>query len=89
VTQLPQSLPDEVLGLINNYILHKITDPYVIGRLKQSIGAIHDCLWDRLPNPAPGQAIVSMASMSRPLLVLSPAAYNAEIGLAILCPITS
>jgi uncharacterized protein len=69
VTQLPQHLPDEVLGLINNYILHKITDANVIARLKRSIGGIDDGLWDRLPNLAPGQAIVSMTSMSRPLLV--------------------
>ena len=69
VTQLPQHLPDEVLGLINNYILHKITDANVIARLKRSIGGIDDGLWDRLPNLAPGQAIVSMTSMSRPMLV--------------------
>ena len=69
VTQLPQHLPDEVLGLINNYILHKITDANVISRLKRSIGGIDEGMWDRLPNLAPGQAIVSMTSMSRPLLV--------------------
>jgi hypothetical protein len=69
VTQLPQHLPDEVLGLINNYVLHKITDANVIGRLKRSIGGIDPSLWDRLPNLAPGQAIVSAASMARPLLV--------------------
>jgi uncharacterized protein len=69
VTQLPQHLPDEVLGLINNYILHKITDANVIARLKRSIGGIDENLWNRLPNLAPGQAIVSMTSMTRPLLV--------------------
>jgi len=69
VTQLPQHLPDEVLGLINNYVLHKIADANVISRLKRSIGGIDPSLWDRLPNLAPGQAIVSAASMARPLLV--------------------
>lgn len=69
VTQLPQHLPDELLGLLNNYILHKITDSNVITRLRRSIGGIDDGLWDRLPNLAPGQAIASMTSMSRPLLV--------------------
>lgn len=69
VTQLPQHLPDEVLGLINNYILHKISDANVISRLKRTIGGIDDGLWNRLPNLAPGQAIVSMTSMQRPLLV--------------------
>jgi hypothetical protein len=69
VTQLPQHLPDEVLGLLNNYILHKITDVNVIARLRRSIGGIDEGLWNKLPNLAPGQAIVSMASMSRPLLV--------------------
>lgn len=69
VTQLPQHLPDEVVGLINNYILHKITDTNVISRLKRSIGGIDEGLWNRLPNLAPGQAIVSITSMARPLLV--------------------
>jgi len=69
VTQLPQHLPDEVLGLINNYILHKIGDSNVISRLKRSIGDIDESLWDRLPNLAPGQAIVSTVSLTRPLLV--------------------
>jgi DNA helicase HerA-like ATPase len=69
VTQLPQHLPDEVLGLINNYILHKIGDNNVISRLKRSIGGIDESLWDRLPNLAPGQAIISTAGMTRPLLV--------------------
>jgi DNA helicase HerA-like ATPase len=69
VTQLPQHLPDEVLGLINNFILHKIADAGVINRLKHSIGGIDEGLWSRLPSLAPGQAIVSMAGMTRPLMV--------------------
>lgn len=69
VTQLPQHLPDEVLGLINSFILHKISDSNVISRLKKSIGGIDEGLWNRLPNLAPGQAIVSTPSLSRALLV--------------------
>ena len=69
VTQLPQHLPDEVLGLINSYILHKIADANVISRLKRSIGGVDEGLWNKLPNLAPGQAVVSAASMSRSLLV--------------------
>ncbi len=69
VTQLPQHLPDEVLGLINNYILHKISDANLIGKLKRSLGAVDDSLWQRLPNLAPGQALVAMTSFTRPLLI--------------------
>lgn len=69
VTQLPQHLPDEVLGLINNYILHKIGDANVINRLKRSLGGVDDSLWNRLPNLAPGQAVVAMSSFARPLLI--------------------
>jgi hypothetical protein len=69
VTQLPQHLPDEVFGLINNFILHKVSDASVVSRLHRSIGGIDDALWARLPGLAPGQALVSLASMSRPLLV--------------------
>jgi len=69
VTQLPQHLPDEVLGLLNNFILHKISDIAVVDRLRRSIGGIDKGLWNILPGLAPGQAIVSLASMTRPLLV--------------------
>jgi uncharacterized protein len=68
VTQLPQHLPDEVLGLVNNYVLHKVGDANVITRLKRSIGSVDESLWLRLPRLAPGQAIVSLASLSRPML---------------------
>ncbi len=69
VTQLPQHLPGEVLGLTNNFILHKIGDSNVISTLRRSIGGIDDALWERLHNLSPGQAIVSMGSLTRPLLV--------------------
>ncbi len=69
VTQLPQHLPDEVLGLINSFILHKISDANVVSQLKRSIGGVDASLWNRLPNLAPGQAIVSTPSLSRSLLV--------------------
>jgi len=58
-----------VLGLINNFILHKIADAGVINRLKRSISGIDESLWSHLPGLAPGQAIVSVAGMTRPLLV--------------------
>jgi len=69
VTQLPQHLPPQLLGLVNNFVLHKITDPNVVHRLQRTIPGIDESLWKRLPGLAPGQAIVSLASMARPLLV--------------------
>ncbi|MBC7083753.1 MAG: ATP-binding protein [Firmicutes bacterium] len=74
VTQLPQHLPDEVLGLINNYVIHKIGDSNVISRLRKSIGGIDESLWARIPRLAPGQAVVSLANLGRPLLTaITPA----------------
>jgi DNA helicase HerA-like ATPase len=74
VTQLPQHLPDAILGLVNNFVLHKIGDANVIARLKRSVGGVDAALWNRLPRLAPGQAVVSLASLSRPLLtVIDPA----------------
>ena len=69
VTQLPQHLPDEVLGLINNFVLHKISDGGVVDRLRKSISGIDKTQWSVLPGLAPGQALVSLTSMARPLLV--------------------
>jgi DNA helicase HerA-like ATPase len=69
VTQLPQHLPDEVFGLINNFVLHKISDGGVVDRLKKCISGIDKSQWNLLPGLAPGQALVSLTSMARPLLV--------------------
>lgn len=69
ISQLPQHLPDEVLALINNWMIHKIGDSNVVGRLRKSIGGISDGLWKQLPSLAPGQAIASYASMARALLI--------------------
>ncbi len=69
ITQLPQHLPDEVLGLINNWVMHKISDSGTVTRLKRSIGGIDDSLWNVMPALAPGQAVASFTSLARPLLV--------------------
>jgi uncharacterized protein len=69
VTQLPQHLPRQVLGLVNSFVLHKITDPAVVATLRKTVSGIDEGLWARLPGLAPGQAIVSFGHMTRPLLV--------------------
>ncbi len=69
VTQLPQHLPNEVLGLLNNFIIHKITDSSVTSRMQKTIGSIDPSLWNRVPRLAPGQALVSFTSFTRPLMV--------------------
>ncbi|HEY7327600.1 MAG TPA: ATP-binding protein [Gemmataceae bacterium] len=69
VTQLPQHLPRQIYGLVNSYILHKITDAQVVRELQQTVSGIDESLWKRLPGLAPGQAIVSFPHLARPLLV--------------------
>ncbi|WP_157231840.1 ATP-binding protein [Hyalangium minutum] len=69
VTQLPQHLPNEVLGLLNNFIIHKMTDSTVISRMQKSVGGIDESLWGRVPRLAPGQAIASFSSFKRPLMI--------------------
>jgi DNA helicase HerA-like ATPase len=69
VTQLPQHLPRQVYGLVNSYILHKITDSQVVHDLQRTVSGIDESLWGRLTGLAPGQAIVSFPHLARPLLV--------------------
>ncbi|WP_244238083.1 ATP-binding protein [Corallococcus terminator] len=69
VTQLPQHLPNEVLGLLNNFIIHKITDGAVINRMQKTVGSIDESLWNRVSRLAPGQALVSFSNFTRPLMV--------------------
>jgi DNA helicase HerA-like ATPase len=80
VTQLPQNLPDEVLALVNNWILHKIQDESVVGRLRRTIPAIDQALWKMLASLQPGQAVVSLAHMRRPILTLTnPSPYRLRL----------
>ena len=54
VTQHPQHLPDILLGLLNNYVLHRINYANTISRLRRSIGGIDAGLWERVTSLAPG-----------------------------------
>lgn len=69
VTQFPQHLPRQVLGLVNSFVLHKISDPHVVSELQRTVSGVDDALWRRLPGLAPGQAVVSFPHMTRPLLI--------------------
>lgn len=69
VTQFPQHLPDEVLGLINNFVIHKVADNNVVDRLRRVIPGLDRSQWEMVPALAPGQAVVSLTSLLRPLLV--------------------
>jgi DNA helicase HerA-like ATPase len=69
VTQLPGHLPDEVLGLVNNWILHKLTDNNVVQRLRKVVGSVSEATWKSLPNLAPGQALCSFTHLTRPVMV--------------------
>jgi hypothetical protein len=69
VTQLPSHLPEEVFGLINNWILHKLTDTNVIQRLRKVVPMVTDSTWASLPNLPPGQAVCSFTHLARPVLV--------------------
>ena len=69
VTQLPQHLPDDVLALLNNFILHKISDANVVSRLKRTVGGIDEGLWDKMKNLSAGQAVVKFNHMTRGMLV--------------------
>ena len=80
VTQLPQHLPDEVLGLVNNYVLHAVRDPSVAARLGRQVPGLDAGQWARLPSLAPGQAVVSLTTAARPVLAqVDPAACKLRL----------
>ncbi|MGX1742099.1 ATP-binding protein [Bosea sp. NPDC055353] len=68
VTQLPSHLPDEVLGLVNNWMLHKLTDSGVVNRLRKVVPGVNEATWKSLPNLAPGQALCSFTHLTRPVM---------------------
>lgn len=68
VTQLPQHLPDEVIGLVNSWVIHKIADSGVIDRLRKSIAGLDKGQWSSVPSLTAGQAVVSLTTGARPVL---------------------
>jgi hypothetical protein len=68
ITQSPEHLPSEVLGLVNNLIVHKLS-PDVAKGLSGAVSGIDSSLWKRVATLAPGQALVHCAHMARPLLI--------------------
>jgi DNA helicase HerA-like ATPase len=68
ITQSPEHMPSEVLGLVNNLIVHKLS-PDVAKGLSGAVSGIDSSLWKRVATLAPGQALVHCAHMARPLLV--------------------
>lgn len=80
VTQLPQNLPDEVLALINSWILHKIQDESVVNRLRKTIPSIDPSLWRMIAGLRAGQAVVQFSHMSRPMLTaINPSPFRLRL----------
>ncbi len=80
VTQLPQNLPDEVLALVNNWVLHKIQDESVVTRLRRTLPSIDQALWRTLASLQPGQAVVTFTHMRRPILTtINPSPYRLRL----------
>lgn len=67
VTQSPNDLPDEVLGLVNNWIIYKIDDP-IIRRLRSFVPNADDSLWQLVRGLGQGQAVASFTHMKRPVI---------------------
>jgi DNA helicase HerA-like ATPase len=67
VTQSPNDLPDEVLGLVNNWIIYKIDDP-IARRLRSFVPNADDSLWNLVRGLGQGQALTSFTHMRRPTI---------------------
>jgi len=67
VTQSPNDLPDEVLGLVNNWTIYKIDDP-IARRLRSFVPNADDSLWHMVRGLGQGQALTSFTHMRRPVI---------------------
>ena len=67
VTQSPNDLPDDVLSLVNNWVIYKV-DEATIRRVKSYIPNSDDSLWGLVRSLGPGQALVSFTPMRRPVI---------------------
>jgi DNA helicase HerA-like ATPase len=67
VTQSPNDLPDEVLGLVNNWIIYRIDEP-TARRLRSSVANADESLWSMVKGLGQGQALTSFTHMRRPVI---------------------
>jgi hypothetical protein len=67
VTQSPNDLPDDVLGLVNNWVIYKI-DEATIRRLKSYVPNSDESLWNLVRGLGPGQALVSFTHIRRAVI---------------------
>jgi len=67
VTQSPNDLPDDVLGLVNNWMIYKIDDP-IIRRIRSFVPNADDSLWHLVRGLGQGQAVTSFTHMKRPVI---------------------
>lgn len=68
VTQSPNDLPDEVLGLINNWIIYKMDDR-TAARIRGFVPNADESLWSLVSGLGQGQALASFVNMRRPVIV--------------------
>jgi DNA helicase HerA-like ATPase len=68
VTQSPQHMPQQVLELVNNFVLHKMGRD-AAAHVRRGLAALDDSLTAYLPTLGPGAAVVSMGSYARPVIV--------------------
>lgn len=67
VTQSPQHMPQQVLELVNNFVLHKMSRDAAT-HVRHGLAGLDDSLTAYLPTLGPGAAVVSMGSYTRPVL---------------------
>jgi uncharacterized protein len=67
VTQSPQHMPQQVLELVNNFVLHKMGRDAAL-HVRRGLAALDESLVGYLPTLGPGGGIVSMGSYARPVI---------------------
>ena len=67
VTQSPNDLPEEVLGLINNWVIYKMDDR-TAARIRGFVPNADESLWSMVSGLGQGQALTSFTHMRRPVI---------------------
>jgi DNA helicase HerA-like ATPase len=67
VTQSPQHMPQQVLELVNNFVLHKMGRD-AAAHVRRGLAGLDDSLAAYLPTLGPGVAVISMGSYARPVI---------------------
>lgn len=68
-SQRPSDISQDIISQMHNYFIHKLVNPYDLGRIRKAVAFLDENSMDALTVLGPGECIVSGTSVSMPCFI--------------------